>query len=158
MSEELKRCPFCGGKVQIEDDVPEYSCEEQSGCYVFCPKCSLYFGYGPEFGGEFPSKGEAVKVWNRRIRDEPGGMGMKDKLKVCPFCGGEAEAKTEESGLKQVSCSTCGTHTLWSINAHSAWNKRRRAGIELKPCPCCGGSAKLHEAYDGKYCVQCKDC
>ena len=83
---------------------------------------------------------------------------MSEELKRCPFCGGEAEVKADEAGLEYVSCPACGTHTLWSVNACSAWNKRRRAGIELKPCPFCGSRAKLHEAYDGKYCVQCKDC
>ncbi|WP_367882762.1 Lar family restriction alleviation protein [Cloacibacillus porcorum] len=29
---------------------------------------------------------------------------------------------------------------------------------ELKPCPFCGSKAKLYQAYDGSYCVQCTKC
>lgn len=30
--------------------------------------------------------------------------------------------------------------------------------IKLKPCPFCGGKAKLHQAFDYTYCVQCDKC
>lgn len=29
---------------------------------------------------------------------------------------------------------------------------------KIKPCPFCGGKAKLNQAYDGHYCVTCELC
>jgi Lar family restriction alleviation protein len=51
------------------------------------------------------------------------------KLKPCPFCGGEAETRTEVLGTWKVRCTKCsaevGRYWFWSKNyAIEAWNKR----------------------------------
>ena len=61
MCEELKRCPFCGGKAEI---VPVYDNESGfSGYAVICADCGC---------GTIGSEDEidAVNAWNTRIDDE----------------------------------------------------------------------------------------
>ena len=58
MTEELKPCPFCGEKTELEIDDPfEFIAED---FFVFCNKCSTT---GPL--GE--TKDEAIAAWNRRV-------------------------------------------------------------------------------------------
>lgn len=64
---ELKPCPFCGGKADIDDvsfgqQEPEYT--------PFCtnPKClAFYLGYQDD--GLYETKAKAIKAWNRRAND-----------------------------------------------------------------------------------------
>ncbi len=57
MNDELKPCPFCGGKVS------EWECYDHSW-YVECQDCGVKV-YQPE-----DSK-DAVEIWwNRRVKDE----------------------------------------------------------------------------------------
>ena len=84
---------------------------------------------------------------------------MSKELKDCPFCGGKPELITNQDGnIAQVRCSVCGAHNFWGINAKELWNRRSRKDTSLKPCPICGYKAKLWEAYDGSFCVQCPEC
>ena len=84
---------------------------------------------------------------------------MSKKLKNCPFCGGKAEIKANQDGnIFQVLCTSCGAFNLWSTKAAELWNKRTKKDTSLKPCPICGHKAKLWEAYDGSFCVQCPEC
>lgn len=57
MNEELKSCPFCGGKAEVNLFLGNYC--------VTCTNC---------MGAIFPDKGmteeEATKAWNRRVSDE----------------------------------------------------------------------------------------
>ena len=82
---------------------------------------------------------------------------MADNLKSCPLCGSEAQVREVEH-TEQVYCPNCGASTLWQPNARDHWNNRKRKKIDLMPCPICGGVGKVWQAYDGKYCVQCRKC
>lgn len=61
MSEiKLKPCPFCGGKVYIDnEDCYGY---EHIDFFVHCDNCSLQFG----FASQFETEEEAAKAWNTR--------------------------------------------------------------------------------------------
>ena len=53
---------------------------------------------------------------------------MIEKLKTCPFCGGEAyfAMSSPEGGRVQGYCTKCGASTTWRNgfkNAAQAWNK-----------------------------------
>ena len=82
---------------------------------------------------------------------------MGAEVKACPLCGGEAEVKTSDA-VEQVYCPNCEARTLWQPNARDHWNNRKRKKLDLMPCPICGGVGKVWQAYDGKYCVQCRKC
>lgn len=52
---------------------------------------------------------------------------MAEKLKPCPFCGGEAEVKQAYDGHYCVSCMICGIRTLFSDKKSipiKLWNRR----------------------------------
>ena len=51
MTDELKRCPFCGGKAEFENDNGEW--------FVFCEKCG-------SMTVPFETKPEAKETWNNR--------------------------------------------------------------------------------------------
>ena len=50
MTDELKPCPFCGGKAEFEKD---------EGWFVFCEKCGSMTVL-------FDTKPEAKETWNSR--------------------------------------------------------------------------------------------
>lgn len=55
--EELKPCPFCGGKARImmeEEDLPDESFHN-----IYCTSCGVQFWT--------KSKTDAIEAWNRRI-------------------------------------------------------------------------------------------
>ena len=64
--EELKHCPFCGGRVEVVDDY-------NYGYAVRCRHCNLAFGVHGRFGepyewiGLYDSKEEAIEAWNTRV-------------------------------------------------------------------------------------------
>ncbi|MCT8349832.1 Lar family restriction alleviation protein [Photorhabdus temperata] len=56
---------------------------------------------------------------------------MKEKLKPCPFCGGEAAKLCTSWKLVIVFCTTCKNQTarcLSQSDAIQAWNKRVNEG------------------------------
>ena len=57
--DDLKPCPFCGGKANLEWYVlPKYE------CVIHCLVCPLSFG---RYLGR--NKEEAIEAWNRRVDD-----------------------------------------------------------------------------------------
>lgn len=56
MNEELKRCPFCGGKVTLDD----YTSEKTF--MVFCNVCKSRTM-------RFTSKEIAMAIWNNRVNE-----------------------------------------------------------------------------------------
>ena len=79
---------------------------------------------------------------------------MNERLKLCPFCGGEA--KSYPGVLGEVYCPLCGATTPRGENSCELWNKRTKN--ELKPCPLCGGDAEICKTYTRKYIARCKQC
>jgi Lar family restriction alleviation protein len=87
------------------------------------------------------------------------------KLKPCPFCGVVAKMWQDPMGhaRQKIECGKCGIGTLWQRNQRALvrkWNKRVELKEEtesceiieisldcknykLKPCPFCGGEAKM---------------
>ena len=58
MTENLKRCPFCGGNPHFENEGSDY------GFYAVCSRCGCWTG-------ALRTKDESLKRWNNRpIEDE----------------------------------------------------------------------------------------
>lgn len=78
MSNKLKPCPFCGGKVELREIaiVPSESREFTVSYKIRCPKCNIKFVFESRFRIE---KGQqvitqngyekCVEAWNRRVED-----------------------------------------------------------------------------------------
>lgn len=59
--QELKPCPFCGGKAYIEYFTP-------TGVWlIHCPKCNALFSKCTE--AENTGKKATMNLWNRRVTD-----------------------------------------------------------------------------------------
>lgn len=56
MTEELKDCPFCGGKAEISDRT------------IYCPVCEISFSNERETGAHAIK--EVEELWNARATDE----------------------------------------------------------------------------------------
>lgn len=84
---------------------------------------------------------------------------MTKKLKPCPFCG--SEVKVNATNIReQIYCPNCGASTVWTSFplSRKRWNERTRTETGLKPCPFCGSRAKIYQAYDNNFCIQCPKC
>jgi len=54
--EEVKPCPFCGGKSECR---PVSICQGETGFFVFCKECEVETTV-------FGTRAEAIDVWNKR--------------------------------------------------------------------------------------------
>lgn len=62
--EELKKCPFCGGKADIYEGEQDFLIYKQKCYSVFCKSCHCTTQY------ERTEK-EAIDNWNNRVGDQP---------------------------------------------------------------------------------------
>ena len=95
---------------------------------------------------------------------------MKEKVKPCPFCGGEAKymkvgwvkgTPSEFADWVMIICPDCHcvTEAYKDINELTAlWNKRAKNVNDYKrlsSCPHCGGKANVSMITRGYYKVEC---
>lgn len=116
MSEELKPCPFCGGKARLQRIGESY--------YVVCDG---YCKIKPTTW-DYSVKEKAIKEWNSRSVTEP-------KLKPCPFCGDTyIRPHIIKGGSYTIGCNTLncvGLHCEGKLfksetEAVNAWNRRAK--------------------------------
>jgi len=70
MSEELRACPFCGGRAELKEGIHTQ--------YVMCLSCEV-------MGPNLRSKSELVEAWNRRASlARPSSAGEKKEMKMTP--------------------------------------------------------------------------
>lgn len=60
MKDNLKPCPFCGGKAECKTN---YMFGRSHGHFVFCTKCSI------TQDRVYATKTYAIKKWNRRVNN-----------------------------------------------------------------------------------------
>ena len=65
MAERIKNCPFCGAPASVK---AEYV-NECRFAVVECDVC-LSRGEMKEISLEYCAKDEAIKLWNRRVKDD----------------------------------------------------------------------------------------
>lgn len=68
MSDELKPCPFCGGKAEIYQERHDKGGQHHNGrlqCFVFCSECSAR---GPD---NTSSQYLKIQRWNERKEAQP---------------------------------------------------------------------------------------
>ena len=58
---DLKTCPFCGGKAILKDNGNDFSADGKA-YYIVCTKCHAYFGNSKTH----KSSAQTVSAWNRR--------------------------------------------------------------------------------------------
>ena len=108
MSEELKPCPFCGGKVEIfQDDNEEYC--------VLCVNCNSLHRYCYDTWAEFKTEAEAISSWNRRA----------DIQKTCIF--------TYHDDLHCWECSECENAIFFASDSLNSPKDN-----DYRYCPFCG--------------------
>lgn len=107
MHEELKPCPFCGGKNIV---VRKYTAVAGVHYYVQCD--SANGGCGAEFESRISRK-DAIKAWNKRVAEVGRCKECKYMKTIFPM-----KSKGEEAIEAHVCCLS-----HWSENSHgvSVW-------------------------------------
>ena len=109
MGEQLKDCPFCGGKAEIKTN------QDGNIFQIVCPSCHAHSLWSIN----------AVELWNNRTRKDT-------SLLPCPICGNKGKLRREydeelHDDFFCVQCSHCGLTSVAYIypnSAKSAWNRR----------------------------------
>ena len=102
MSEEKLVPCSCGGEAKVIKDVLGFWAVE-------CKSCLTRLGVSE-------TKEEIIEAWNDMRRKEM----SEEKLRRCPFCGGEAEL--EINGLYwDINCKRC----LANVGAYKCYNKKQ---------------------------------
>lgn len=88
---------------------------------------------------------------------------MADELKPCPFCGGPGAVYQASEGVWHATCRVyqCSCYALLEgyatrEEAVSEWNRRVSEIKPLRPCPFCGGKAKVYQSGVNVWRVMCK--
>ena len=112
MTEDLKHCPYCGGKAVIRntqiDDKKGYK-----EYIIGCENCGILSGFCDD-------KQKIIDKWNARA----------EKMLSCPFCGGKGVICEHDIGDWKnyaVICEDCGMTASpedSEADAILAWNKR----------------------------------
>lgn len=77
MTEELKSCPFCGGKAKFKS----HEIGQHGHCYVACEDCAAYataISWRMYDGASEEDKQLAIEAWNRRAAEEE----LENELKI----------------------------------------------------------------------------
>ena len=114
LSRQLLPCPFCGGDAHL---AWYNASNKQIVAECENPRCM-----SAVCGSESPE--EAVALWNNRVKT--------NRLKPCPFCGGQAELTKFYNGecdkyIVQCQNPNCQAETTCSDEAEDVvaiWNRR----------------------------------
>ena len=104
MNDELKPCPFCGGKAEI---IANQDGNIQQVVCASCRASNLWSIHARE-------------LWNKRTRKDT-------SLLPCPICGYKGKLWQAYDGSFCLQCSHCGlTSDFFRVpdEAKSAWNRR----------------------------------
>ena len=66
MMEKLKKCPFCGGEVKINEHYGLYG----NQVVVYCRECNSIFKSCKDSSGKNVAEENAIKAWNTRVEEE----------------------------------------------------------------------------------------
>ena len=121
MNNELKPCPFCGGKAELIRNYNPDNKSQYINSHVICTVC------GFQIHSDYHTE-KTIKAWNQRANFD------EANLKGCPFCGGRPEIiSMYEPGPgghyreNYIWCPYCGeqTNTLQDLEtAIIQWNHR----------------------------------
>ena len=104
MTEELKNCPFCGGKAELKAN------QDGNIFQVHCPCCKAQNLWSVN----------AAELWNNRTR-------KVTDLKPCPICGKKVRVIQIDEATFVIQCFQCGLTTDYfdtPDDAKTAWNRR----------------------------------
>ena len=115
MTEQLKPCPFCGGKAKTH----HYSTTVISyGIYVMCKDCMTSSKY-------YDTKRQAIEAWNKRAYPRPKGKwlrydreGNAYECSLCHEVWQLMEGTPAENKMKY--CQSCGAEMTYSEDEEEA--------------------------------------
>ncbi len=143
MSEELKPCPFCGGKAILDSH----------GRYVYCTNQHSNCDIRPHTKF-YDTPDEAVQAWNKRAI-------LTEELNPCPFCQSIHVVLTEINGVCHVKCKDCGASTTWDFPSRKVtaymWNSSVIVSEHSKQCPFCGSEAILRSFGRHAWYIRCEN-